>query len=338
MSATVLTLAEAARTLRDATKDKSYRATPLGLEVARYVRWKRNEWGAASGTIRDYEAILAKTASYFADLDLPDFEPPVGQERLRECWDHFWGDRTARTRSKVRSVWVDFFDWACRERGLHGNPARVLAAPKRRDVKRDVFSESFVRKVISSQTYLADRLGCILILEYGLRRAELGGVRFQDFDFERRRLAVTGKGSKVRYVPVVEDAFWRDLGALTLEIQAQPEHHLLYSRKGSNQAGPASRDHTRLVASQTVHRWWYRCLHQAGYVGSDRDKDFRGFNMHRGRHTVATDVLRKTGNIVAAQKLLGHSDIQTTARAYAHFDDSDLARVLESIRQVEVEE
>jgi hypothetical protein len=38
-----LTLAEAARMMRDSVKDKSYRATPLGLLVGRYIRWFRNE-------------------------------------------------------------------------------------------------------------------------------------------------------------------------------------------------------------------------------------------------------------------------------------------------------
>jgi hypothetical protein len=50
---TALTLAEAALMMRAAVKDKSYRATPLGLLVGRYLRWFRNEWGATPSTIRD---------------------------------------------------------------------------------------------------------------------------------------------------------------------------------------------------------------------------------------------------------------------------------------------
>jgi hypothetical protein len=65
-----LTLAEAARMMREALRDRSYRSTPLGLEVARYYRWKKNEWGATADTLRDYEAILAKLALDHADLEL----------------------------------------------------------------------------------------------------------------------------------------------------------------------------------------------------------------------------------------------------------------------------
>ena len=79
MKETTLTIAEAARIMRDALRDRSYRATPLGLEIARYYRWKKNEWGATAETLRDYEAILAKLASFHADLELADFTPPVAQ-------------------------------------------------------------------------------------------------------------------------------------------------------------------------------------------------------------------------------------------------------------------
>lgn len=42
---------EAGIILRQALKDRAYRATPLGLEIARYYRWKKNEWGATADTM-----------------------------------------------------------------------------------------------------------------------------------------------------------------------------------------------------------------------------------------------------------------------------------------------
>jgi site-specific recombinase XerD len=119
----------------------AYRETPLGLEAARYYRWKKNEWGAAAETLRDYEAILAKRALDHADLELEDFEPPVGTERLREFIDNRWGERTPRTRAKIISVLRDFFSWAVRERGLHANPALPIFRPRKRDVARGTFTE-----------------------------------------------------------------------------------------------------------------------------------------------------------------------------------------------------
>ena len=91
-----LTLGEAARIIREAVKDKSYRETPLGQLVGRYLRWFRNEYGATESTIRDYEAILARMS-----LLLADREPlEVSTEDLREVIDT-WAMRHARTRAKV---------------------------------------------------------------------------------------------------------------------------------------------------------------------------------------------------------------------------------------------
>jgi Phage integrase family len=48
-------------------------------------------------------------------------------------------------------------------------------------------------------------------------------------------------------------------------------------------------------------------------------------NMHRARHTFATD-LRRVADLGAASQALGHSDLSTTAAIYGHYDLSDLER------------
>lgn len=339
MSAAAFTLGDASRMLRDALRDKRYRATPLGLEVARYIRWKRNEWGAAKDTIRDYEPALARLAIFFADLELKDFETPLGTERLRECWDHHWGELTPRTRSKILSIWRDFFDWAIREnRGIHGNPARAIRSPKRRSVKREPFETPFVPKIVTAQDYLPDRLGVRLILEYALRRAELAGVRFRDFDFERRQLVVTGKGEKVRHVPIPDPVFWRELAQVELELGGHDGARELFLICPRRKTGMQTHYfHHHGFVPRSVHNWWYDRLQAAGLVG-DKYADpgsRKGLNMHRGRHTVATEILRGSGNLVAAQKMLGHADLSTTEEFYAAFDTDDVDKVLRQVRGIE---
>jgi site-specific recombinase XerC len=342
-----LTLAESARMMRDALRDRSYRATPLGFDVARYIRWKRTEWGASPETIRDYEATLARLALFFADLDLVDFAPPAGTERLREAWDHYWGDRSARTRAKVRSAWIDFFEWAVRERGLAGNPARALAAPKKRDVPTDVFAPSLVERVIGAQTYPADVVGTTLILRYGLRRGGLVNVQRRHFDFERQLLTVHTKGGRIYPIPLADEHVWLALGRLDLEAQWQDEHWLLYRQDtrrmrvpidnaeevlklGDRQAGYTKvtrRRHDSKPTGKLAHLWWYRCLARAGVVPEGATC---GMHMHRGRHTAATELQRSHHDLRLTQLLLGHADIRSTAR-YAQLDTTDLAQALREL-------
>ena len=49
--------------------------------------------------------------------------------------------------------------------------------------------------------------------------------------------------------------------------------------------------------------------------------------MHKARHTAGQRVLDATGNLKAAQKLLGHESIQTTGDVYTDWDVEQLADV-----------
>jgi hypothetical protein len=46
----------------------------------------------------------------------------------------------------------------------------------------------------------------------------------------RRRLVIFTKGGKFRHLPIVEAAFWDDLGRHIIEWEAQPDEYLLYRR------------------------------------------------------------------------------------------------------------
>ena len=336
----------ASRILREALKDRAYRATPLGLEVARYYRWKKNEWGAAPDTMRDYEGVLRRLALFCADTEIAEFEPPAGTELLRQCWDHHWADKSPRTRAKVRSVWVDFFEWCVRERRMIGNPARPLAPPKKHDTPIEVFSPDFVEQLISSQEYVADELGCVLLVRYGLRRGALANVRLKHFDAAREIVTVYTKGGRIYPLPIVDKAFWLKLAAFRLEHGLNGDHFLIYRQdtrrmrvdldqaseivdlgngKRQGYAWVLRRLHERKPTGKLVHLWWYRCLERAGLVVQGATS---GTNMHRGRHTAITNLQRATHDLKLAQMLAGHKDIRSTAR-YAQMDTRDLAAALE---------
>jgi integrase/recombinase XerD len=279
--------------------------------------------------MRDYEAILAKLALDHADLELADFAPPVGTERLREFIDHRWGERTARTRAKVISVLRDFFAWAVRERGLIGNPAQPIFRPRKREVARGTFAEGDVRRLLAAQNRQRDRVALLLLFRLGLRKGELARVQFKHYD--GRNLTVFGKGGKVRYLPIVDRDLRTALERHILDRQPQPDEFLLYPEKTGPEfyGGPVGtiwRDPLKQLSSTAVHRWWANRLKRAGLEHRP---------MHEARHTAITTFLRRTGNLKLAQMLAGHADIGTTANVYAHLDTSDLETALRALNDEE---
>lgn len=329
-----LTAGDLARMIREAVKDQSYRATPLGTMVGRYIRWLRNEWGATPTTVRDYEAILARMS-----LTLADKEPAeVLIDDLRDVID-LWGARSARTRQKVTSVIRAFWAWAEEQGHIAVSPAARIRRPRaERKVARILPLNARPRLLLATKQP-RDRLGLFCLLVLGLRRAELAGIQFRDFDPHRGVLRVRGKGQKERLIPLRGPI----LAELRLCLSSDLPHvgrlpegddYLLYPVRtyaaGKGSEGQLLRrqrgfpkDHP---SPQSVHRWWYRQAEAAGLVGPGVTA---GLNMHQARHTFAME-LRRVAGIDAASQALGHSDLTTTLGIYGHQDPSDLESAMEA--------
>jgi integrase/recombinase XerC len=324
---TELMLAEAAATLRAAVRDRSYRATPVGTLVGRYVRWLRNEWGATPSTVRDYEAVLARMA-----LTLADREPvAVTVDDLRDVID-LWADQAARTRAKVTSIVRSFWSWAEDQGQVPLSPAAKLRRPRAPKRIAPLLPHGAASRLLSAAVRPRDRVALLLLLDLGLRNIEVTGVRVCDVDLARRTLTVAfGKGQKSRVLPL--------RGRIVLELEAymltelelagrtpEPDDFVLYPEKRSAGRRLIAAYPKRRLSATSMHRWWYARCADAELVGDDVTS---GLNMHRARHTFATE-LRRVAGIDAASQALGHSDLNTTLSIYGHRDLVDLERALEA--------
>lgn len=333
MIASELTLADATRMVREATKNKAYRAFPLGQEAGHYLRFKRKRLTAAS--YRDYESCLDKLARDFADLELDSFEPPVGRERLEEFLDERWGASAPRTYNKNLSILRDFFKFQVLRGRLHGDPTLGIDSAKKRAVYRTTFTDDQRESIVAAQPDLRDRVALRLLLDYGLRKGSLQQVQFRHFDHQRRRLTIFAKGDRVRTLPLPSRAFWLDLERVILDVGAKPEHFLMARQKAIPRGRPDPTTGKRQSVIQPfpeqpmgahgLHDWWYACLARAGVVEPGTTS---GEKMHKARHTAGQRVLDRTGNLKATQRLLGHASIQTTGDIYTDWDIDQLAETL----------
>jgi integrase/recombinase XerC len=319
-----LLIAEAARIMRDAVRDKTYQLFPLGQEAAAYLRVKRKRLTEQS--YRDYEASLDKFARYYPDLRLEDFEPPAGAGRIEEFLDAQWGSAAPRTYNKNLSILRDFFKFQILRGRLHGDPTIAIERARKVDPYRTTFTPDQRRGIVAAQEDRRDRLCVRLLLDYGLRKGGLQAVQFKHFDHQRRRLTVFLKRSKIRELPIPDPNFWLDLERLILDVEAKPNHYLLPGRRG-NQNGTTLVPE-RPLSGHGAHDWWYRCLERAGIVPEGTTS---GEHMHKARHTAGQRVLDSTGNLKAVQKLLGHESIQTTADIYVDWDLDQLAATLADV-------
>lgn len=324
-----LTSKELAPMIRQSLKDKRYRATALGALVGRYIRWFRNERGATPDSVRDYEGTLARMAITLADKDPIE----ITIDDLREVID-LWADREARTRAKVTSIIRAFWTWAEEESYVPLSPAHRLRRPRATQKTPRLLTVGTDARAINASETPRDRLALMFLLDCGIRRGELAGVRVRDIDLARRQVTVTGKGAKDRVIPLrgrivlaAEEYLMTPLPYL--DRTPEPDDFLLYPEMRTPDQRVYAARPKEPKKGNGIHRWWYRQLEEAGLVG----KGVRsGLNMHRARHTFAQEVRRAAKDIGAVQHILGHSDPSTTIALYGGYTQEDMESAMDALR------
>ena len=217
--------------MREAVRDKSYQLLPLGMEAAAYLRMKRKR--LTKGSYRKYEAVLDKLARYFPDLEIGDFEPPVGTHRVEEFMNTPLG-RQGTADLQLLPVGRPGTSSSTRPSSVPSTATLPSLSNGRRRVipTRETFSRDQFRAIIASQDDLRDRLALRLMLTYALRKGSVREVRFERFDHVRKTVAVFAKGGTVRTLPLPDPALWHDLERLILDTEAQPGLYLMPGRRG----------------------------------------------------------------------------------------------------------
>lgn len=299
-------------------RDPAWKDTTLGQDCLTYLRWKKNEDGAADDTILNRETVLVRLSQDHADMRLADFNGDPGTELLRAFLDKHWGDSAPSTRSNRTSLLRDLFGWAYREGMIDRDPMLKVRSPKRRGQRRDAHPKAEIMRLIAAQPRWRDRLGVALLGWEGLRKTELRQLQLGHFDFANRSMSVFGKGDKYAVVSPYEELM-SDMDRYCQERAVRAaktwrSEYLLFPersvRRGSwdGYLWDTIEYRDRPMHSTTMQRWWRLCLERAG---------IDPFPMHEMRHSAGTIFHLKVGDYELTRQFLRHEDIATTA-AYIH--------------------
>lgn len=213
-------------------------------------------------------------------------------------------------RSYVRAVRV-FLAWA---QTPEGGAAAVGASPRLpRPEQRvlDVLTRDEIQTMENSAKTERDKLIVRVLADCGLRLGELLALRAEDLWEPRRAefaLKVRGKGSRDRLVPLAPALYRRLRRHLTARAADRRDPVFVTLRKGAD-GGYAPLTKSGLEqAVRTLAR-------EAGIE--------KRVYPHIFRHSFATEWLRRGGNIISLQRILGHSDLTMIQGVYSHLDTSD---------------
>lgn len=207
----------------------------------------------------------------------------VGYQKINNC-----GKVTI---DNIRRNISSFFSWLEEEDYILKSPMRRIHKIKAKTVVKETISDEAIEKLRDECREKRDLAMIDLLYSTGMRVGELVNLNITDIDFEQRECVVFGKGDKERRV----------------YFDAKTKIHLkeyLNSRDDGNPALFVTLDspHDRLKISGVEIR-----IRNLGHsLGMNK------IHPHKFRRSMATRAIDKGMPIEQVQKILGHSQIDTT--------------------------
>lgn len=255
--------------------------------LLKFLDAKRVE-GCSLRTVKYYQSVLQKLFELHS-LSVLQMET----EHIRNYLAQY-ADRTGCSKANldnIRRILSSFFNWLEEENYILKNPVRRIHKIRVDQRVKETYSEEMLEQLRDSCHSLRDLAIIDLLASSGIRVGELVRLNREDIDFENRECVVFGKGQKER--PVYFDA--------------RTKIHLknyLDSRKDDNPALFVSllQPYNRLQISGVESR-----LRALG-----RELHIPKVHPHKFRRTLATRAIDKGMPIEQVQRLLGHTQIDTT--------------------------
>ena len=201
---------------------------------------------------------------------------------------------------------------------LHRHEFRqFLPYPKVRRKLPKILSREEVARLIDASSSLFERALLMVLYGTGMRRSEIARLKLADIDSQRMVIhVVNGKGGKDRDLPLSPTlletlrALWRWL---------KPRVYLFPSRM--------HRDREQPITDKIV---WRACAEAAKRAGIRKR-----VTPHLVRHSWATHLLEAGTDLRSIQLLLGHEDLEVTAR-YLHLSQQHLQQVANPIEELKL--
>lgn len=229
---------------------------------------------------------------------------------IRLYLDELRGRNSSGTVARTYGALRCLFGFLSRERLIPQNPFMLVEKPRMERKLIRPLSMDQVRLLLSApnqKRFFGQRIWTmmVLILDTGLRLAELISLRKDRIDWQGGVLRVMGKGGKEREVPfgtTSKQALWNYL----LRRGDIPNQELVFV----NQYG-----------ERLCRRWVDRALKNLGVkVG------IKGVRVspHTLRHTFATQYIMNGGDAFSLQQILGHSTLEMV-KVYVGLANRDVA-------------
>ncbi len=188
-----------------------------------------------------------------------------------------------------------FFNWAVMAGYLKVSPMKGMKLRLPPKAMRPAMPLKELRgRLLAACEDGRDRLVVLLLTCVGMRSIEASRAKWEHLNEDCTLLEVHGKGNKTRFVPIKDEL--RDVLMSRCEC-GNP--HLVQNHRARRTGRPG-------VKPATICKLFAAIAIRAGLDGQYRQR------AHDCRRSVATNLIRKTGDLESVREWLGHADVATT--------------------------
>ena len=271
----------------------------------RFIKYLKFEKRLSENTVISYETDLDQFFSFYKEHSTSQEIEKVDKRTIRS-----WivklslNNLSAKSINRKIASLKSFFKFLVKRDLIKSNPSSHINSLKT-DQKIPIFiKEKDINFLFKNIDVKEDRNGQrdLLILELlygtGIRISELINIKISDINFTKKEIKVIGKRNKERIIPLHNNAICQTKKYLQLaEKEGYKNQYLLYTKKGEK------------IYPMLINRIVKK--HLSTLIKSKK------YNPHLLRHTFATHILNKGGDLNSIKDLLGHSSLAAT-QVYTH--------------------
>lgn len=278
----------------------------------------------AQGTLRKNSYHIAAILPYIGNVRLSDIDADTVARLMVKLRTEGGKKGNGISGTTAHNIFVTLSHMladAVRRNLILGNPCEKVKPPKLDTKEKRALSLEDARRLtqlLTEDNSNAHYIGALLALSCGLRREEICGLTWGDFDQAEGCIRITHAlpADGKQLAPPKSDASRRiiplDPFVLAHLSEWKTVQDVKLLGKGISQNGGCPvvcNADGGLMHPQNFARWWSRWAKKNG---------FEGCTLHQLRHTFATMLVANGTDMVTAADLMGHSDTTMLARVYAH--------------------
>ena len=282
--------------------------------MEQFLKYLEVEKNYSKNTIINYKKDFSIFSCFLIEKKVTNIEL-IDYKFLRTYLSYLYDKKYSnKSIARMISSLKSFYKYLIRKQLIKKNPMNLIKIPKiEKKLPKFLYYDDLETLLnvpeLNNPLGIRDALILEMLYSTGIRVSEIVNIKLNDISYDSRKIIITGKGNKERYVlygTKMENLLELYLASSRNKLVHVDHNYLLVNKNGTN------------LTDRGVRKIMNKVL-KSGHIDNH-------ISPHTLRHTFATHMLDSGADIKIVQELLGHVSLSTT-QIYTHVSNEKLRDV-----------